>query len=177
MVPDGWRPPRGYSWPPFEPGHFVTLKHGARSERIVKPIADHFAAVLVEDAPWLASRVFASTVAAWAWAEAQAHLLRTWIDEHGILDDDGEERPACRSLTAVEKRAANLRTELGVTPQSMVKLLAGLSTVQSEAAQDGLEALRAAGRQLVEGWEASDRRALTGQHEDGDHVDGREEAK
>ena len=34
------RPARGYSWPPFEPGHMLSVKSGIYSERFVTPRAD-----------------------------------------------------------------------------------------------------------------------------------------
>lgn len=141
-------PARGYSWPPFAPGHTLSLKHGADSPRMVQPVAESLAADLSAHAPWTIGGQFAATVHAWAWAEAQSHLLRLWLDEHGLLDDDGEPRPAANRLDRVESRAAKLRSELGLTPTSLVKLLGGLSAIDPGAAQGGLDALKAAGRQI-----------------------------
>jgi hypothetical protein len=145
---DDHRPPRNYSWPPFEPGHELSLKHGADSPRKVEPIATRLASELVDQAPWTAGAQYAASVHAWAWTEAQAVLLRHYLDEHGLIDGDGEPRPASARLDKVETRLIKLRSELGLTPQSMVKLMAGLSSIEPGAAQGGLDALKAAGRQI-----------------------------
>ena len=144
------RPRRGYSWPPFEPGHTLSTKHGARSERFVRPIADRLTAELVEIAPWAARPAYGPTVAAWAYAEAQLYLLRAYIDEHGPLDGDGAPRPATALLEKVETRATSLRAELGLTPLSLAKLMAALSAAPAGTDDDGLARLRAEGRALVE---------------------------
>jgi len=38
----GWRQAgaRGYSWPPFEKGNTASLTHGARSPRMIEPLAE-----------------------------------------------------------------------------------------------------------------------------------------
>lgn len=141
-------PARGYSWPPFQPGHTLSMRHGAKSARMVAPIAEQMASELSAAAPWTSGAQFAPTVAAWAWAEAQAQLVRQHLDEIGLLDEDGQPRGAANFLDRVEGRAAKLRAELGLTPASMVKLLGGLSSIDAGAAQGGLEALKAAGRQI-----------------------------
>jgi hypothetical protein len=138
-----WRPPQ-----PFEPGNVASLRHGAFSPRVVQPVADQIAAQLPSVAPWAGGAAFAATVASWAHAEAQAAILRAFLDEHGLLDDDGEPRPATVLLERVEGRAAKLRTELGLTPLALVRLLGGLSGVDAEAASSGLAALKAQGRQI-----------------------------
>jgi hypothetical protein len=144
----GHGPPRGYSWPPFATGNLAALKHGARSPRILTPIADQLAAGLGQVAPWTSAASFQGTVASWAWAEAQAHVLRAWLDEHGLVDDDGQPRPAARMLEGVEGRLAGLRAQLGLTPLALGRLLATLSQVDGDKGSQGLEALRRAGAEL-----------------------------
>ncbi len=143
-------PSRSYSWPPFEAGHTLSLRHGATSPRTVAPIAERLAAELADSAPWTAGPSHAATVAAWSWAEAQATLLRAWLDEHGLLTAEGEPRPAAALLDKVDKRAANLRAELGLSPMALAKLLTAVSGLTAEAATSGLDALRAEGRRIVE---------------------------
>jgi hypothetical protein len=63
-------------------------------------------------------------VASWSWAEAQATVLRAWLDEHGLVDDEAQPRPAVRMLEGVEGRLAGLRAQLGLTPLALGKLLA-----------------------------------------------------
>jgi len=135
------------------------LKHGATSPRVLQPIADQLAAGLGGLAPWASAASFAGTVASWAWAEAQAHVLRVYLDEDGLVDDEGQPRPAAGMLERVEGRLANLRAQLGLTPLSLGKLLATLSQVDGDRGAEGLEALRRAGAELRA---AADRRSVDG---------------
>jgi hypothetical protein len=150
-------PARGYSWPPFPPGNLAALRHGARSPRILAPIADQLAAGLAQVAPWTSAASFQGTVASWSWAEAQAVVLRAWLDEHGLVDDDDQPRPATGMLERVETRLAGLRAQLGLTPLALGKLLATLSQVDGDKGSQGLEALRQAGAELRA---AADRRPV-----------------
>src|SRR5438552_3977803 len=46
-------PARSYSWPPFEKGHTFSTKHGATSERRIRPLArNHRRRVLRRLRPW-----------------------------------------------------------------------------------------------------------------------------
>jgi hypothetical protein len=137
-----------YRWPQFEPGHESRLEHGARSTRRVSPLADQLAAEVVQVAPWAAAPTFTGVVASWAWAEAQLHLLRRYLDEHGPLDEDGTPRTAMALLSRVEGRLDGLRTQLGLTPLALARLLGALSQVDGERGEQGLEALRRVGAQL-----------------------------
>jgi hypothetical protein len=152
-------PGRGYSWPPFQPGNLDALKHGARSPRILAPIAEQLAGGLADLAPWTSAASFQGTVASWSWAEAQAVVLRAYLDEHGLVDDDGQPRPAAGMLERVEARLAGLRAQLGLTPLALGKLLATLSQVDGDKGAEGLEALRRVGAELRA---AADRRGVHG---------------
>ena len=50
------RPARGYSWPPFEKGNVLQLKHGTRSERTLAPVREEHARGLAEAYPWIDGR-------------------------------------------------------------------------------------------------------------------------
>jgi hypothetical protein len=154
-VDPGRGPARGYTWAPFTAGHTVSLKHGAHSPRVVGPLAEQLEAGLNERAPWASAEAFAPTRAAWAWAEAQSAVLRSFLDEHGVLDEDHQPRPAVDLLGRVESRAERLRTELGLTPMALAKLLSSLSNVNPAAAAGGLDALVAAGAAVRERAEAA----------------------
>jgi len=144
-------PARGYRWEPFEPGNFANLRHGARSERKVSPLAEAASASLVEVAPWCASPAFAPTIASWSWAEGQAALLRAWTDEHGLLDEDGQPSGAAAMLERVERRLVKLRAELGLSPQSLGQLLSRAASIASATGDvAALEALRAEGRRILD---------------------------
>lgn len=137
--------------PAFQTGNEVTTVHGARSAARWQPLADQLAERLVEVAPWTAGQAHTLTVAAWSRAEAQSCLLAAYLDEHGLLDDEGNPRSAVTQYERVETRAANLRRELGLTPLALAKLLQALASVaDSHGVADGLEAVRAAGRQITQ---------------------------
>lgn len=144
----GYRPARGYSWPPFEPGNLAALRHGARSERMVRPIADRLAAELATAAPWATQPAFAAEVQAWAWAEARCVLLRAWLDEHGLLDDEGEPRPAAGELARAEASASKARANLGLSPRAWAQLRAAMAA--GDHGDDGLAALEAVGRAMAQ---------------------------
>jgi len=140
---------RGYSWPTATPGNTIAQKHGAASPRAVQPLAERLAAELTNDVEWTGRTPYAGTVAAWSWAEAQCILLRAWLDEVGLLDDDGVPRPAGAFLEKVETRAANLRAELGLSPLAHGRLLAVFASAAKAGVLDddgALDALRAEGR-------------------------------
>jgi len=141
-------PARGYRWEPFQPGHEITMRHGAHSERRWRPIADRLAATLVDAAPWATRPAYAPTVAAWCRVEAQLHLVTAWLDEVGPLDDDGVPRPATTLATTLETRAQALRAELGLSPLALARLTAALSAAPG-ADDDGLAKLRAEGAAIL----------------------------
>lgn len=152
-MPASGMPARGYRWPQFTAGwnqeHKTT--HGAGSAARVRPIADAIEATLADSAPWAQAPAFAGTVKSWGYAEAQASLLRSWLDEHGLLDGDGNPRPAVGTLTRVENRLIKLRERLGLDPQSLASLLSKASSVARATADDrALEALAAEGRRIAE---------------------------
>lgn len=104
-------PPRyeGDKRPPFAPGNTAAVTHGAKSPRTVQPVADRLEAELAAIAPWTASEAFTGARRSWAWAEAQAALLRTHVDTYGPFDAEGQETGASKLLDAVEKRLDRAR--------------------------------------------------------------------
>jgi hypothetical protein len=91
-----------------------------------------------------------------AWTEAQLALLGAYLDEVGLLDEDGQPRPAANRVDRLEARASTLRSELGLTPLALAKLLANPAAFASAGGDDvGLEALRAEGRAIVAAREAA----------------------
>jgi hypothetical protein len=143
---------RGYSWPPLEKGHELSVVHGAQSERRLAPIAKRMAAELLDVAPWCARPAFEPAVQAWAWAEAQCELYRSHFAEREVLVDDKDE-PATGLVQwdRAEGRAAKLRQSLGLDPQSLAKLLNGLAMVAFATHDEaGLEALKREGLEIIE---------------------------
>lgn len=125
------RPARGYSWPPFEPGNEVALRHGAYSPRKVEPLANELVERVVAQAqaaesptPWLRDVTYAPAVWAWARAEARVQLLEEWLMSRGSVgvDAEGEVQGAAKLLTRYEASAARARQALGLDPLSRARL-------------------------------------------------------
>lgn len=148
-------PARGYSWPPFtgadgdNPGWLASLRHGAHSQRVIDPLAEELAARLVEEAPELGAFRFRFCLGAWARAEARAAVLGLFLDATGLVDSAGEPRERLlRELRAEERRAAEERRELGLSPGSYARLQKELS--EAARARVDVEKLVAEGRKIVE---------------------------
>lgn len=142
-------PPGPWSRPPFEPGNTAALKHGARSPRMLAPVIAELRAGLATAAPWTMGPAFAPAVEAWASAEARVRLLVAYLDEHGILDDEGAPRPAVAVLERAERAAERARAVLGLSPAAWASLYRTMTTTPDDQA-GGIEALRAVGRRMIE---------------------------
>lgn len=140
---------RGYSWAPFQPGHELSLQHGAYSPRTWRPLADRIAAELPDIAPWCTRPTYGPAVAAWSRTEAQLQLVMTWLDEHGPLDGDGAPRPATSLLAKLEAHARELRNDLGLSPLALARLLSVLDGAPAGTDDVGLEGLKAAGSRII----------------------------
>lgn len=112
-------PPRH---PDFTEGNAVALKHGAGSPRVVDPLAAEIVAEAVEAVPDLERPEYRAVVEAWAREEARCRLLSAWLDQHGLMDDEGRLRPAEQALHRAETRATNLRSRLGLDPLSAQRI-------------------------------------------------------
>jgi len=116
-------PARRYSWPPFQPGNEVGLRHGIYSPRKVDPLAAELVEMAVAQATYLAEPSYALAIWAWARAEARVQLLEEYLaDRGGVLNDKGEPVPATVLLDQCERRAGKLRNELGLTPLARARL-------------------------------------------------------
>lgn len=119
-APEDYKPPRGYSWEPFKPGNLAAVKHGVYSDRTIQPLAERIAEAIVEEAPELGAPRFRFALSAWAHAEARAALLRFLLG--GVIDADKPPEKWLKELRAEERRAAEERRELGLSPSSYAKL-------------------------------------------------------
>ena len=81
-------------------------------------------------------------------AEAKARLVDDWLDEHGLLSEEGEPRSANTLSDRLHARAAHLRSTMGLDPVSFAKLLATFAGVPG--GEDALDALKREGARLVE---------------------------
>lgn len=133
---------RGYSWPPFAPGHTLSMRSGIWSARKVDPLAAELAAGLLDERPFLAR--YPETVWAWARAEARCALLSDWIAEHGLVDAEGVPSAPLRYVAQFEKLAIDLRARLGLDPRSELDLVR--DSAEAERSAVDLDALRARGR-------------------------------
>jgi hypothetical protein len=134
----------------FQPNNEAALKHGATSARRVAPLAAERAERLPAVAPWTARDAFEGTRADLCWVEGQIDLLRAYIDEHGTLDAEGRPIPAQALHDRLVGRAQTLRVELGLTPQSLGKLLVSLASVAVAGGDaHGLDALKREGAEIV----------------------------
>lgn len=141
-------PARGYSWAPFQPGHDLSVRHGARSKRHLRPLVDQLLEEAHRLAPWCSAPVFAPTVEAWAWAEAAVIMYRRHFDEVGMGLDEEDPPQGYERWHRAERHAIGLRQELGLTPVALTKLLANLSTLAPAAAHEGLAELQSVGARI-----------------------------
>ncbi len=110
---------RGYSWPAFEPGHTITLKHGARSARLEEFVAgraDELTTDLYRELPHLQPADELS-VRACAIAEAIVERLFAYTLEHGLVIE-GKPAPVLGHLREWMKRAEAARARIGADPRS-----------------------------------------------------------
>jgi hypothetical protein len=138
-------PRRGYSWAPFQVGNEVRLRHGARSERRVDPVAAELVEALLADRPDLAA--YPEAVWGWARAEARCLLLEDWHARHGFLDEDGNVRGGARVAT-FEAQASRARERLGLDPVSDVQLQKSRAEVVALVAD--VQGIRERGRAVLE---------------------------
>lgn len=137
---------------PFPPGNAVAVKHGAKSERLVKADVDALLATITAAAPPWLEFVDRPSLDAWAYAEATAARLRVWLDEHGHLDGKGKPRAASTLLLQWERRAADSRGRLGFDPLARARLGRDTAVAQA-AASSALDQIRATGAQTRAGRE------------------------
>jgi hypothetical protein len=78
----------GYSWPPFEPGHTLSIRHGAFSERVISAAGLQIREALQARYPYLADDSFVEAIERYCRAEARAQLLHwhilTKVEEEGV---------------------------------------------------------------------------------------------
>ena len=117
-----WTPAFAGQRPPFQPGHTLSMRHGAHSPRVVDPIAAELLAEVLEASPYLRDAAYLPAVESWAKAEARVQLLEAWVDEHGPFDAHGRTSSAMNLLTKWTSIAMNHRTRLGLDPLSRARL-------------------------------------------------------
>jgi hypothetical protein len=135
-APASASPARGYSWPPFQPGHTASLKHGAESSRLLEwaaPEADALTAAVIEASPHLGPEDnFA--VRAWAITEVVVGHLTTWIMANSPLTTEGRPQTALEELRRWIDRAEKARARIGLDPASRAALAVDELHARSQAA-------------------------------------------
>lgn len=125
------RAERGYSWPPFENGNAVAVKHGAFSDRVIDERAKDVLAKLEEIAPHLAQPLFDAALRRYLRVEARALLVSDHIFK--VVEESGVEavRPylwdvATRADTLAQKAAQ----DLGLDPAGHARISRDLGMAQ-----------------------------------------------
>ena len=147
----------------IKPGSKLRLTHGGKDpERIAEVSAQILTALLNSpDCPqWLHDTSYNYELLAWSEAEARVRLMRTWINEHGIVQgmtevtvseevetSSGDKSTVTRVLNAqkisgmfselhkAETLAAGRRAALGLTPVSRARLGKDLAASQFDLAR------------------------------------------
>jgi hypothetical protein len=131
------------------------LKHGARSEAALVPLAEQIFTKLLEDPAMpdhVRSPAFLMEGAAWSRAEAAAALLWRHIGEVGIEAatrlDPGRVRSLMDIWMSAERTAGSFRSKLGLNPVAYSGIARDLG-IGARASEDALERLSAQGRAIV----------------------------
>lgn len=142
--PASGTPTRGYSWEPFQPGHTLTLKHGAYSERLVEPRAREIAQGLADSGElpsYLAEPRYRGAVMDLARCLAQRERLGAYLEataSEGVpaeLAENGEVRSAAALLAKVERALERHRDRLGLSPLAAARLGKDVASQQASLAQ------------------------------------------
>lgn len=139
----GWVPDFPGQRAPFQPGNTVAVQHGAHSPRKVDPIAQELVDSALADPSLGYLRTDSYRPALWAWAraEAQAQILDEYLADRPVGSVASKRSTAAyRELHRAETRAANLRTQLGLTPLSRARL--GKDVAQGRQADAAAELTR-----------------------------------
>lgn len=120
-----YRPAYGnsnYRWEPFKPGNTVAMTHGARSARVIEPMAAEIANATIEVNPHLQEDRYREAVLEYARLVAKVERLEEWLDRNGQLDSDGKVRGASDYALKLRKTMSNQAERLGLTPLSAARL-------------------------------------------------------
>lgn len=139
---------RGYSWPPFERGNVVSVKHGANSDRLVTPKADELREALAETCPWV-TEVDAAAVGRYCRAEARAVMLHdycmTKAEGEGV---DAVPRSLWQEASRAESNAAKFAQDLGLDPAGRARVLRDLANVRYLNPDNGLSGIAGSARRF-----------------------------
>jgi hypothetical protein len=144
--------PRGYSWPPFEPGNLAGLKHGARSDRLVLPRARELAPDVLEANPHLDAARDGAAVFRLAVTYARIERVYAWLAEQSdpVFEDAdaGEAHGVYERLERWERQADSAEERLAIAPLTRARL--GLDTLRAAALSDEERAEASAARERLD---------------------------
>ena len=165
VAPEGWVPSFPGQRPPFQPGHELSIHHGAYTPRRVDPLATELVERMLADPDvgYLGSASNRPALWAWARAEAQVQLLTEYLanraGDDGIGDlTDARTKAAFELLHRAESRAESGRTRLGLDPLSRARL--GKDVAQGRQAAAAAELTR-----MREEHERAERARQEGDHQ------------
>jgi len=124
--------------PPFERGNEIALRHGAYSLIRLRPRAEEIAQGLDGIVPAVAP-ADEPTIRLAALALAQVEAVAEYLDENGIVDENGQAQPVVRHFGTMLNTAARLLDRLGCTPTSRAALGLDLTRARGEALRLHLE--------------------------------------
>jgi hypothetical protein len=110
----------------FQPGHELSVRHGAYATITLAPRATELADEIRELVP-ARSASDEPTIRLLALALAQVEAAATYVAEHGIVDGKGNPQGVLRHLGTMTNTAARLCGQLGLTPTSRAALGLDLS--------------------------------------------------
>lgn len=116
---------RGYSWPPFEKGNRVALRHGAFSEQLAAETTQEITPRLFEVAPWLERPEFEPAIARYLRSEALSLLAFNAIERISMADGaEHVPRKLWQAHNAATNTAMRQASLLGLDPMSRERLAA-----------------------------------------------------
>jgi hypothetical protein len=155
-------PARGYTWPPFQEGNTIAVRHGAWSDRLASQRAQGVLAELVERYPWIED---ADVVVLDVLVKAKARYDA--LDEYAaaVIEGDREAYPRKGSpLTGPEAVPDKVLTALARLENTIIQAAGKLGLTATDRAQlfkdagmakhfggDPIAKLVERGRQLREG--------------------------
>ena len=116
---------RGYSRPPFQPGHTLSLVHGANSERAIATRAKQVHEELLTVAPYLDEDKFIPAVKRYLAAAAREALLDDYI--RTVSAEKGPGAVSSRTweqATAAARLAGKVASDLGLDPLGHARIRA-----------------------------------------------------
>jgi hypothetical protein len=147
MTDDEHKGARGYSWPPFEAGHTLSIVHGADSPRTVAARAELVRPRLFEVCPWLHETMDVIAVDRFLRAEARALILHEHIA--AVTDEKGAGKVPVRlweQVTAADRLAAQLGNVLGLDPTGRARLQQTVASTEATLADLAAQGAQTRGR-------------------------------